>query len=488
MKTKSKNSFVDDVITLSFVPILTQFIGLFLLPIITRLYDPYEFGLFNTFSSITAFLGVFSTLAYHSSILLPKNKKDAIYLLASCLIFNIIFTILVLLAFVIFKDFLLEIDDIRNLKNYLLLIPLFVFFHGLFQTLRYWNTRLKKFKIIALSKITEGLLSKTLNIGYGFYISNKVAGLIYGILFASFFKNLILFFSIKNHLKEFFNLSIKKFFKILKRYKKFPIFALPSELLSRLPAIIIVVFMLRYFDASILGNYSLAITILAVPTVFFTNSIIEAFSPRVADAVHENNHKKIILDVYQRIFSLTFYVFIIIIFFGDHLFSFLFGEEWIIAGIIAQILAFRSLFEVITIPIISLTSIVEKQELGLFRRLSEIIVTVLAFVIGAYFDSYIYTFIMYSIFNSIVICMISYKLINHVDIKLISFYKKIKFYLMILSIIICLCFLYKLFASNSIILFFMFLAVLTFFYYGMVLVHDNEIRNQLLKYIYNGKK
>ena len=74
-----------------------------------------------------------------------------------------------------------------------------------YSNLRYWNTRLKKFKIIALSKITEGLLSKTLNIGYGFYISNKVAGLIYGILFASFFsKNLILFFSIKNHLKEFF--------------------------------------------------------------------------------------------------------------------------------------------------------------------------------------------------------------------------------------------------------------------------------------------
>ena len=59
MKTKSKNSFVDDVITLSFVPILTQFIGLFL-PIITLgLYDPYEFGLFNTFSSITAFLDFF---------------------------------------------------------------------------------------------------------------------------------------------------------------------------------------------------------------------------------------------------------------------------------------------------------------------------------------------------------------------------------------------------------------------------------------------
>ncbi len=488
MKTKSRNSFVDDVITLSFVPILTQFIGLFLLPIITRLYDPYEFGLFNTFSSITAFLGVFSTLAYHSSILLPKNKKDAIYLLASCIIFNIIFTILVLLAFLIFKDFLLEIDDINNLENYLLLIPLFVFFHGLFQTLRYWNTRLKNFKIIALSKITEGLLSKTLNIGYGFYISNKVAGLIYGILFASFFKNLILFLSVKNHFKEFFNLSIKKVFEILKRYKKFPIFALPSELLSRLPAIIIVIFMLNYFDASILGNYSLAITILAVPTVFFTNSIIEAFSPRVANAIHYNNHKKIIMDVYQRIFSLTFFVFIIIMFFGDYLFSFLFGEEWAIAGIIAQILAFRSLFEVVTIPILSLTSIVEKQELGLYRRVLEIIATVLSFVLGSYFENYIYTFIMYSIFNSIVISIISYKVIIHIDIKLISFYHKIKFYLLILMLVICLCFLYKLFASNSLILLFTFLVILTFFYYGMVLVHDNEIRNIFLKYIYNEKK
>ena len=81
MKTKSKNSFVDDVITLSFVPILTQFIGLFLLPIITRLYDPYDFGLFNTFSSITAFLGVFSTLAYHSLSLCKIKKTQFIYLL-----------------------------------------------------------------------------------------------------------------------------------------------------------------------------------------------------------------------------------------------------------------------------------------------------------------------------------------------------------------------------------------------------------------------
>lgn len=485
MKNKSLGkSFINDVITLSFVPIISQIIGLFLLPIITRIYNPIDFGMFNTFSTIVAFLGVFSTLAYHSSILLPKNSKDSFLIVISCFIFNLIISIFLLLVILIFYDLFLELDDLNQIKNYLLIIPIFVFFHGLYQTLRYFNTRHHNFRIIAFSKITEGLLSKTSNIGYGIYIANNVAGLIYGLLLASFFKNMILIFSLKKYINLLLNFSFRRALKILKRYKKFPIFSLPSELLSRTPAIIVVFFTLRYFDTSILGNYSLAISILAVPTVFFTNSIIEAFSPRVASAIHLNNHKKIIMEVYERIFSLTFYVFIIIIFFGDYLFSFVFGKEWVVAGIIAQILAFRSLVEVVTIPIISLTPIVEKQEIGLYRRVFEVIVTVLSFLLGTYFNNYIYTFIIYSILNSVVIFIISFILINHIKIKLISFINKIKFYFIILIFVIFICFLYKFFAPNSITLLFLFLTVLTLFYYGTVLVYDKKIRNIVLKYIY----
>ena len=49
--TKS-NSFIKDIITLSSVPLISQILGLLLTPIVTRIYAPEEFGIFNTFSSI----------------------------------------------------------------------------------------------------------------------------------------------------------------------------------------------------------------------------------------------------------------------------------------------------------------------------------------------------------------------------------------------------------------------------------------------------
>ena len=81
-----QNSFIKDILTLSSVPLLSQLLGFFLTPIITRIYAPEDFGVLNSFASIVAFLGVFSTLAYHSSILLPKKDRKAFDMLVICLI------------------------------------------------------------------------------------------------------------------------------------------------------------------------------------------------------------------------------------------------------------------------------------------------------------------------------------------------------------------------------------------------------------------
>ena len=106
--------------------------------------------------------------------------------------------------------------------------------------------------------------------------------------------------------------------------------------------------MLRYFDASILGNYFSNNDISVI--VFLQTQLLKAFKELLMQFM-----KIIIKKLFwclPKIFSLTFVYCVII--FVDHLFSFFVWEEWIIAGIIAQILAFESLFEVLTIPIISL--------------------------------------------------------------------------------------------------------------------------------------
>ena len=266
---------------------------------------------------------------------------------------------------------------------------------------------------------------------------------------------------------------------MLSKYKKFPIFSLPSELLSRVPALLIVFFVLNFFDSDLLGNYSLTISVLAVPTVFFTSSIIEAFSPRVAEAIHSNTHLKVLEEVYERIFSTTFLIFLVLIFFGDKLFSFVFGSSWIIAGILAQILAVRSLFEVVTTPILSLTAIVQKQELNLIRRLSEILVTVLSFYFGSYFDSYIYTFIFYSVLGSISIIIITKILMKQLNLKFITLFNRVKYYIKIISIIVISFTVYKFLELESMTLNIIFLIITCSIYYYLVLKHDEELLNIL---------
>lgn len=477
MTSSSKKHFINDVLTLSVVPLISQLVGLLLLPVITRIYSPSDFGLFNTFSAIVAFLGVFSTLAYHSSILLPKKDESASSILISCLFSSVLFSLFVLILIVFFYNKIILFFKIEDLEAYIFLIPIFIFLHGFFQTMRYWNSRIKNFKKIAQSKISEVISNKSFSIGYGLVVLNNVGGLIYSLLIASIIKNLFLLFSIKNLKYIFFNIQIEKIFTVLSKYKKFPIFSLPSELLSRVPALLIVFFVLNFFDSGLLGNYSLTISVLAVPTVFFTSSIIEAFSPRVAQAIHSNTHLKVLEEVYERIFSTTFLIFVVLIFFGDKLFSFVFGSSWIIAGVLAQILAIRSLFEVVTTPILSLTAIVQKQELNLIRRIAEISVTVVSFYFGSYFDNYIYTFILYSVLGSLSILIITKILMKQINLKFLTLFKRVKYYSKIISIIIISFIIFKFLKVESIFLNIIFLIITSSIYYYLVLKHDKELLN-----------
>ena len=174
MTENKRKNFVNDVLTLSVVPLISQLVGLILLPVITRIYSPSDFGLFNTFSSIVAFLGVFSTLAYHSSILLPKRDESASSILISCLVTSILFSLFILILIFFFHNKIISLFKVENLEAYIFLIPIFIFLHGFFQTMRYWNSRIKNFKKIAQSKVSEVISNKLFSIGYGLLVISNV--------------------------------------------------------------------------------------------------------------------------------------------------------------------------------------------------------------------------------------------------------------------------------------------------------------------------
>ena len=189
------------------VPVISQVLGLLLMPIITRMYTPDAFGVSNMLGSITMLFATFSTMGYHRGIILPKNNSTALGLIILCFSIIKIVTSLTILVVWILKDFIIAQTNTPYLKNFLWVIPLFVIFHGMYQILRFWNMRLNQFGNIAISRVTDIISKKSFQLIAGVLGYATAGSLIIADLFATTAKTLVLLRSLGSQLFFLFNIK-----------------------------------------------------------------------------------------------------------------------------------------------------------------------------------------------------------------------------------------------------------------------------------------
>jgi len=122
---------------------LVQIIPILLQPILRRIYSDEDFGNFAIYYSIVSILAIVANLRYSNSIVLPKDKKEALSLVSGSLILNaifsiLIFTILLLFSKPIFNYFKLS----QSFVDYFWIIPLGVFLISSNLTFNFWLTRM----------------------------------------------------------------------------------------------------------------------------------------------------------------------------------------------------------------------------------------------------------------------------------------------------------------------------------------------------------
>jgi len=482
---KQTNSFVSDILTLSSAPLIAQAIGIFLTPIVTRLYAPEAFGLLSIFGSIVMLIAVFATMSYHSSLILPKTDDEALIMFAVCIISNLLITGLAVLIIYFGYDFIIQKFNTPELKYYLWLTPVCVCFHGLYQTLRFWNTRHKIFGRIAASRVIETISKKSFVLGSGFLGYTTGGSLIYGMLFASIFKISILTGKLwqenKKRIKRIINLE--NLLTGAKRYRKFPIYSVWSELLSRIPEVITVFLIVHYFNKTLLGYYALSRMVLTLPTVFLTSSIMEAFIPRAAMAKHEGKHVDLLLKVNERTASLTIFPFMVLGITGDILFKFVFGPNWTEAGIIIQILVIRTFFEIIFAPTMSFINIMEKQEVSLLRRIANVIVVVVALVVGGIYNNFYLAILMLVLMEGTVIGTTGLYMMHIIKFPLRILIKKLLFYFGICIFLGIIFSIVRLWLDYSTLTILAIIGVCATIYYTLILYHDKELRLAIFNYV-----
>ena len=153
----ASSDFTKNTFTLVFGTIVAQAIPFILHPFLRRLYSPEDFGAMAVYLNLFGVVTIVSALRYEAAIVLPKYNNEAANLLSLTFIINFVFTVLLFIALLFFKNDLVQFLNFPlAYANYLYFLPIGSLLYGCYQSMNYWLIRQKAFKASTTNKISIG--------------------------------------------------------------------------------------------------------------------------------------------------------------------------------------------------------------------------------------------------------------------------------------------------------------------------------------------
>lgn len=361
---RPKTSFAGDIFKLGVGTTFAQMLALLAAPLLTRLFAPEAFGLHALFISISGILSVIVCMRYELSIMLPESDAEAANLFAVSLFFTGMMSFLsVVFIWIVGKPFLALINA-PGLNSYLWLIPVFVFFNGIFLALNYWNSRTRNYGRLAIAQMTNSTIATTSTIAAGILGYTSGGVMIGASVAAKATATSVLGAQAWRDNGRLFKREIqwRAMISGLKRHCKFPLYSTWGALLNnaswQLPAFILAAF----FSSTVVGYYALGFRILQLPMSVVGSSIGQVFFQRAAEARIEGKLVDLVAGTFKQLVKIGLFPILILSIVGCDLYTVVFGENWAEAGVYTQILSIWGFFWFISSPLSTLFSVLEKQD------------------------------------------------------------------------------------------------------------------------------
>lgn len=359
----NSSEFIKNVIVVMSGTVIAQIIALVLTPVLARSYSPEDFGYYTTFIAIYAILCSIATGKYERAILLVKKERHIIILSTLGLSISLIFSVLLMFFVFLFTKLNLSFFSTSSLfLKWLYLLPFFILVQGINVIfLTYLNCQ-KKYKEISKSRVIKTFVSIAFSLICIFFLRN-MGGLILGEFIGLFVSTIYLYPQLK-HLFRFDKSTVPFFRLFAVRFKNFPIYNIPADLLNnssnQLPAF----FLTSFYGAGTTGQYSLMKRMLDAPVSLLSSSILEVFRQKASEQyLLVGNCRKLFIETAKNLALISILPFSILMIWGTDIFVFLFGNEWVEAGKYAGIFAVFYFFKFVSSPLSYIFYIAEKQRI-----------------------------------------------------------------------------------------------------------------------------
>lgn len=386
-KKSSSNDIYKDTFKLGSGTALGQALLILSAPLLGRIFSPETFGTYALFNSFLFVLSGITALRYEQAIVLPRLKKNGDYLLQISFSIGIVSSLFIGIILFIFRNQIGNLLDDTIFKNYMWLVGIGILLFSIYNGFNYWNTRNLKYKIISLGRVCFSVVLVSIQVTSGLLGYNSAGFLIAGVLFGKITENIILIKSAALSFPLFKTTSQKRYYALLKKYKKFPQYNTWATLINTLSWQIPTFLLFAFFDKSIVGFYSMGDRVIRLPMSILGKAVSQVFFQKGTVAHQSNELNQVYRQSLRMLSNLALIPSIILTFAGKDIFIIFLGSKWAEAGVYVQILSLWAFILFLASPLSSIINIVEKQEKNLLFNSLILISRIVAIVIGGVFHN-----------------------------------------------------------------------------------------------------
>lgn len=319
------------------IPILLQ-------PFLRRYYSPEAFGSMAVYISIIGILIVVTSFKYELAIILPKKDKEAANVLFLSVFLSLVFNLILALLIFFWETEIVRFFNItEKYHNYIYVVPLGTFLFSFYQSISQWLIRREKFFQISQNKFTRRGVEGTIQVfSHSF---SQTYGLIIGDI-AGHLANIIsgIYFSLKSGFKLSL-LSLEKIKYVLIKYIEYPKYNVIPSLLSACSYLLPTLIINKYYALDYTGYFDLSKQMLSIPLALVATSVSSVLLQNIS-VKYRNNERflKEIKPIIVIIVIISIIEILVVYFWGEWLFSYVFGERWKFSGQISRLLVWSYAF------------------------------------------------------------------------------------------------------------------------------------------------
>ncbi len=381
---KKRGKFFRDIVTIMTGTVISRIIALAALPILSRIYTPAEFGVLALFTLVIVTVGCVASGRYDVAIVLPKEDRDATYLLVSAIIIITISSLVSGMVLWVWRGDIADLLGAEELKFWLLVSPGVIWALAVSNALQFWVTRKKQFGYISASEIGGTTVNVSTQILLNIIFKVGAAGLIIGQIIYQFSTLIIFGRGTSRTLKaeNLRNFDPRHALQLLARYKNFPIYDAWANLLNVASREFPILFLGIFFSSGIVGLYSVGYRIMSMPVTVIGRAVTRVFLTEAKAGHDAGQLDRMALNLCTQLFALSLTPALMIAVAAPEIIGIILGSAWLESGVYIQWLSVYLAMTFVAMPLIQMLFVLEKQRQRLIYQTVLAVGRIMGLVIG----------------------------------------------------------------------------------------------------------